>query len=190
MTLAYHFVGETLRDGSPIPEIGTWEVFEGECVVCESGLHASRDPFDALRYAPGQTLRLVEVDDIVTEQDDKLVCKRRRTVKQIDATVLLDRFARQCALDVIDLWEAPAVVRQYLETGDESIRSATQEAARSATRAAARSATRAAARDAAAAAWEAAWAAAEAAGAAWNAAEAARGSQRAKFNEMVNEAFK
>lgn len=29
--------------------------------------------------------------------------------------------ARRCALDVIDLWEAPSVVRRYLETGDETI---------------------------------------------------------------------
>jgi hypothetical protein len=38
-------------------------------------------------------------------------------------------FTRQCALDVIDLWDAPAVVRQYLETGDESLRASAWDAA-------------------------------------------------------------
>jgi hypothetical protein len=90
--------------------------------MCESGLHASRNLMDALQYAPGPYLRLVEVDDIVTEQPDKLVCRRRRTIQQIGATQLLREFARWCALQVIHLWDAPPIVRQYLETGDAGLR--------------------------------------------------------------------
>ena len=65
MTIAYHFVDEKLRDGRPIPADGEWLVHEGDAVLCESGLHASRDPFGALQYAPGATLCLVECEDIV-----------------------------------------------------------------------------------------------------------------------------
>ena len=141
--MAYHFVGDKLRDGRPLPEDGEWLVHDGPVEMCESGLHASRDPFDALAYAPGATLCLVECDDIVAEHCDKLVCRRRRIVKRIDATDLLRTFARRCALDVIHLWDAPAVVREYLETGDESKRDAAWDAARDAAWAAAGAAQRA-----------------------------------------------
>ena len=50
---AYHFVGSTLRDGSPIPEDGVTLVYSGALKMCRSGLHASIEPFDALCYAPG-----------------------------------------------------------------------------------------------------------------------------------------
>ena len=73
-------------------------------------------------------------------------------------------FSRLCALDVIHLWDAPEVVRRYLETGDESLRQEARDAAE-----AAEAALRAASWDAA----EAAEAALRAAS--WDAAEAAEG---------------
>ena len=167
---AYHFCGDTLRDGRPIPPDGEWLQHDGDVVVCESGLHASAHPLDALYYSPGPLLCLVECEDIANEHNDKFVCRRRMIVARFDATELLRAFARQCALDVIHLWDAPAVVRQYLETGDESLRDA------------ARAAAWAAAWDAAR---DAAWAAARAA-----ARDAARDAQKTKFAEMVNAKFK
>jgi len=166
---AYHFVGETLRDGRPIPADGEWLEHIGEVVICESGLHASWHPFDALQYAPGKTLCLVEVEDVISEQDDKLVCRRRRIVKRIDSEVLTREFARWCALQVIELWDAPDVVRQYLTTGDKTIRDAAWDAAWAAARAAARDAARDAARAAA--------------------RDAARAAQRDRFKKMVDAAF-
>ena len=198
---AYHFTGDTLRDGRPIPAIGEWLDHPGPIVPCESGLHASEHPFDALQFAPGPMLHLVELDgEIQTHgnQPDKIVGRRRKIVASIDATDLLREFARWCALQVAHLWDCPPVVSQYLETGDESIRAAAwaadRDAARDADRAAARDADRDADRDAAwADARDAAWAADRAAAraAAWAAAWAAdRDSQRAKLESMVNEAFK
>lgn len=131
---AYHFVGATLRDGRPIPADGEWLVHDGPVVICESGLHASRRPWHALKYAPGNTLCLVECEDVRDEQDDKLVCARRRIVKRIDAEPLLRAFARDEARRVLHLWNAPDVVRKYLETGDEAIRGAAWSAAWSAAR--------------------------------------------------------
>jgi hypothetical protein len=91
--------------------------------------------------------------------------------------LVLREFARECALDVIHLWDAPQIVRDYLESGDDNLRAAARAAARvaawDAARAAAWDAARAAARAAAmAAAGDAAWAAAWAASgdAAWDAA--------------------
>ena len=151
--LAWHFVGDTLRDGRPIPPDGEWLAHTGNLIMCKSGLHATRHPFDALKYAPGAMLCLVEVDGEIIEDADKLVCRRRRIIARRDATSMLREFARVQALSVAHLWQMPDIVRQYLETDDESLRDAAGAAAWDATRDAARDATRDAA-------WAAAWAAA------------------------------
>jgi hypothetical protein len=63
-------------------------------------------------------------------------------------------FARKCASDVLHQWEAPDIVKKYLETGDESIMEDARSAALSAARSAAMSASRSAAWSAAmSAAW-------------------------------------
>src|ERR1700674_4153218 len=191
MIQAWHFVGPTLRNGDPVPPDGEWLVYKGVLSMCESGLHASRRPWHALSYAPGATLCLVDCDGEVIEQDDKLVCSRRRIVTRMDFIEPLRYFARMQALSVMHLWEAPDVVLDYLMTGEESIRAAARDAAGDAARAAAGdaaggaawgvpawAAVGAAARDAAGdAAWDAAWDAARAAAwdAAWAAARAAAG---------------
>jgi hypothetical protein len=168
---AYHFVGDTLLDGRPVPADGEWLEHDGPIVICVSGLHASRRPWHALTYAPGPVLCVVEVEGIEAERRDKLVARRRRIVRRVDLTDDLRAFARQCALDVIHLWDAPDAVRRYLETGDASLREAAWNAAWDAactvacdvawdaTRAAAWSATRAAWDATRADAWEAAGAA-------------------------------
>jgi len=176
---AYHFVGDELRDGRPVPPVGEWLVHDGPMVMCKSGLHASRHPFDALTYAPGPILCLVDCDEIAAEDADKLVCRRRRIVARFDATTILRAFARRCALEVIHLWQAPQVVRNYL-TGDDSLRAAAWAAAWAAASDAARYA-----------AWDAAWDAAMAAAwGAWGAAwDAARNAQRERFARLVADEF-
>lgn len=170
MKRAWHFVGDKLRGGRDIPRNGAWLEHKVPVQICQTGLHASYDPFDALQFAPGSTLCLVDVDGIVTEQSDKLVCTRRRIVARMDATEMLRYFARMQALSVIHLYDdAPDVVLDYLMTGDEKI----WDAAKAASRAAARAAAWAAAMDAArAAALHAAW-----------------GAARQDFNELVRDCF-
>ena len=97
-------------------------------------------------------------DDLLTFQtilesnglDDALWCLRASDATEFE----MRRFARLAALDVAHLWDMPAIVRKYLETGDETKRAAAGAAAW-------------------AAAWDAAWAAALAARNAARAAEAA-----------------
>lgn len=174
MIEAWHFVGDTLRYGRPIPADGEWLVHTSPVDICSSGLHASRRPWHALEYAPGSTLCRVECDDVVVEQADKLVCRRRRIVERIDATETLRYFARMQALSAIHLYnDPPDVVLDYLMTGDEAKRSAAWAAAWAAAQAAARDAAQAAA-------WDAAWAAAR------DAARAAAGSD---FDALVYEQF-
>ena len=163
-----------------------------------AGLHASRDPHDALRYWRSGYLWRVQLGGTVVHGDDISFATERTYIAHIDATYLLWLYARLCALDVINLWDAPDVVREYLRTGDESNRDAARVAAWDAVRAAARAvsvtaewdAVRDAARAAAwaaarvapqfsprAAVWDAATNAVRAAAsaAAWDAASAAAG---------------
>ena len=144
--LAWHFCGKTLRDGSPVPKNGVWLEYSGPLKMCESGLHWSREPFDALQYAPGETLCLVEIGGKIVEpkegkHTDKGISPRRKIIARMDATELLHYFARMQALSAIHLNEYLCnsdAVCDYLMTGDESLRDAAWDAARDAARAAAR----------------------------------------------------
>ena len=188
---AWHFVGETLRDGRPIPKDGEKLVHTGKIELCVSGLHASIHPFDALKYAPGTTLCLVECERDIDKGDDKLVCRVRAIIARMDFSEPLCYFARMQALSVIHLWKQDPldVVLDWLMTGDEAIRvqaaydayDAAYDAARAAAHAAARAAAYAAASYAAANA--AYYAAANAARAAADAAA------RDEFEALVNECF-
>ena len=192
-TIYYHFTGATLRDGKPIPAIGKWLTFEGTPIPCKCGLHASLDPFDALQYARGNMLHQVYLSGTIVSHGspiNKFSAQKRKIVATIDdAEPILRLFARRVALDVIHLWDAPPIVKDYLETGDESKRTAAAAAAGDAAWAAARDAAWDAAGTAAwaaarAAAWAAAWAAARAAS--W---AAKRALYRCWFNEMIEAAF-
>ena len=197
MNIAYHFTGTTLRDGSPIPPIGHKLVYPGKIAICSAGYHWSRQPFDALQYAPGPMLHKVVFGGDVQEHHDKGVSSERTILATIDATYFLRRFAADQALSVSHLWPMPDAVREYLTGLDESKRAAARDAARAAAWDAARDAARAAAWAAAeAAAWAAARAAARdaARAAAWDAARdaaraAAEAAAKKEFNTRVEAAF-
>ena len=143
--LAWHFVGDALRDGRPVPADGVTLKHKGKLELCASGLHASERIIDALGFAPGPILCRVQMGGTIKKDSDKLVARQRTILWRIDSTDVLRKFARQCALDVAYFWDMPPVVRQYLETGDESVKAAAWAAASAAAWAAARDAARAAA---------------------------------------------
>ena len=168
--IGYHFVGKTLRDGRPIPADGEWLVHVGPVRICISGLHYSHEPYDALKWAPGNTLCLVEIEGVIDTQNDKGVCRRRKIIARIDAGPIQWYFARMQALSVVHLYPngTDDVVFDYLMTGNEALRNAARDAAR-----------------------DAAWAARDAAGyAAWEAAWEAGEAGRAEFNALIYAEFK
>ncbi len=172
--LAWHFVADTLRDGSPVPSDGDILKHDGPLVMCETGLHASQRIIDALKYAPGHTICRVRLwGSECQEHDDKLVGNARKILWRIDGEKLLRKFACDCALDVAHLWDMPPKVRDYLETQEESKRAADWAAAR------------AAAGDAARAARDATWSARDAP---WAAARAAKDATRAAAGDAVRDA--
>ena len=134
--LAWHFVGDTLRDGSAIPKDGEWLKVKTPLSLCNHGLHASLNPFDALQYAPGETLCRVALRGEIVHGDDKLCASERMIICRMDATELLRYFARMQSLSVVHLWDAPDVVLDYLMTGIEDIRAASSDASSYASRSA------------------------------------------------------
>lgn len=130
--LAWHFTGDTLRDGRDIPAVGEVLRHEGPIELCALGLHASERAIDALAYAPGPMIHRVRCGVDIQRQQDKLVCRERAILWSANAEIVLRAFARSWALSVRHLWDMPQIVATYLETGDESLRSAAESAARSA----------------------------------------------------------
>ena len=111
-------------DGREI-KIGATHIVEGEIIPCEHGLHLAPRILDALKYAPGPIIYRVEGSGTVIPHGkpiDKYACSERTYLAGgLDASEILRKFARLCALDVIHLWDAPDVVVRYLKTGDETI---------------------------------------------------------------------
>ena len=111
--------------------------------LCKRGLHGSVNILDALNYAPGPMLWRVEISGEILEEKDKLCGETRKALWGFDCRDLLFSFARECALDVIGNWKAPEIVRQFLMTGDISLKYAAESAAESAAWSAAESAAKA-----------------------------------------------
>ena len=163
------------QDGRKIVAGETLKV-DGPLRMCDHGLHACRRLIDAARYAPGPYVWFVELSGEVQHGDDKSVATERTAMWGYDATEVLRAFSRRVALDAVQkYWDEtkfgafPEVVKKWLETGDESLRSAAESAARSAARSAAEAAAEAAA-----------WYAAESA-----AASAARSAYNDLLTDMI-----
>lgn len=161
---------------------GETRTLDGEIVICAHGYHASRTAWDALQFAPGPVLCLVEVEP-VEERADKLASRSRRLIKAVNVERELREFVADCAERVLHFYEeaypgdqrpraAIATARAYAkgEATDEGL-----DAARAAAGAAAWDAARAAAR-----------AAAELATAARDAKLDAAGNE---FNSLINAEF-
>ena len=196
----WHFAA--MKDGKPVMRDGTMiepgkRYTVPKAIMCESGFHGSARAIDALQYAPGSWVSKRDIDEVIRGYD-KVCGPACVHTDGFDATEILRKFARLCALDVIDLWDSPEIVVRYLKTGDESIRIAARNAAMTtemyaatdAAIAAARASTRASATDAAiAAARYTATAAARtvARTAVW---DVARGKQNRRLTRMLNAELK
>jgi len=132
--------------------IGETHEVQGDIIPCKNGLHLSKRLIDALKYVPGPVVHKVVGHGVVVPDGnpvDKFACSKRTYVAKFDASDMLHKFARLCALDVIHMWDAPDVVVNYLKTGDPRLRDAAQGAAQGAARDVARYAAWGAARGAA-----------------------------------------
>jgi hypothetical protein len=70
--------------------------------MCEHGLHASKKPLDALRYAPGFIACKVELSGEIIEESDKACAERRKVLAMADAKTEILTFAVDCAQEALD----------------------------------------------------------------------------------------
>jgi hypothetical protein len=108
------------RDNRKI-HLGETHTVKGRLMMCERGLHASKNILDALDYAPGPVIYIVNVSAEIVG-DDK-ICSRSRTYVRggIDIRHILLKFARMCLLDAINPQKTPDIIIRYLKTGGESL---------------------------------------------------------------------
>ena len=98
--------------------IGKTHTCDGEYASCESWLHASPTPWDALGYASGPVLWEVEIlGDVVPRGDPitKFSARSRKYVRCVDLTSILRRFAAERALLAAHLWHISDIVREYIQ---------------------------------------------------------------------------
>lgn len=72
----WHFVGEKLRDGRPVPADGEWLEHSGQIEMCKAGYHGSLRIIDALNYAPANVICYCEFAGEIVHAYDKLVARR------------------------------------------------------------------------------------------------------------------
>ena len=122
---AWHFlpVDRKLRHGdNREPRAGeTLTVSPARLRLCEHGLHASKKPLDALYYAPGPIACRVELSGKVLQGTWGLCASERTILWWVDATEVLRKFPLLAALDMVQVWNAPGVVVQYLFTQDRNL---------------------------------------------------------------------
>ena len=105
--LAYHFLKSDMcsHEGHEPPwKEGETRTLDGEIVICAHGYHASRTAWDALQFAPGPVLCLVEVEP-VEEHTEKLVSRSRRLIKAVNVERELREFAADCAERMLHFYE-------------------------------------------------------------------------------------
>lgn len=115
----WHFLREDrkLRDNdNRVVEAGSILTIERTPILYEKCLYGRIKPLDALFYAPGPVVCRMDIRDRAVQGAD---CK---CLWMYNASDVLRKFARLCALSVIHMWDAPEIVVRYLKTGDESIR--------------------------------------------------------------------
>jgi len=163
-------------DNRPIV-IGETHTVDCNPILCKQGLHGSVSIMDALSYAPGPVLYLVDINGDIDVGEDKICGSSRTYLMGFDASDMLFEAARMFALVNIENIKPYTnkydLIVEYLKTGNSDLRSAAESAARSAAISAAWSA-----------AESAAWSTAEST--AWSAAEsAARSAARSAQNKIM-----
>ncbi len=74
---------------------------------------------NTLHWSPKTLVVLAsDHDAAIAALEAELASEKRRIARRIDAKALILKFARDCASDVLYLWAAPQVVKDFLATGE------------------------------------------------------------------------
>ena len=87
-------------------KIGKWKKLENNrpLILCENGLHASRQPLDSLNYCFGTKWFHCEAKGEIIEGNDKFCAREMRLTKEIP-TLVIKRFAIEAAKHVLPIHE-------------------------------------------------------------------------------------
>lgn len=122
--LAWYFAStdrRTLHGDSKLRP-GRTEVFEGELVLGHRGLHASRDPIDALIHGHGPIACRVELSGERMEGETQLCAAQRTLLWLADASGLLRERAREALGTRVDAdLRDEAALRRLLESAREDV---------------------------------------------------------------------
>ena len=120
---AYCFLADNnrLNDGRKI-KVGTTHKVGGVLVPLRNGIHASKHVADALVYSQGPELWRVELGGEVVRFGDNMCAREATYLANFNASKLLEAYMITCARDVAHLWDAPDIITEYFESGDESLR--------------------------------------------------------------------
>ena len=109
----WHFAGETLRDGRPLPKKGETLRHEGEVVPCKSGLHGSKRAIDALSSAPGWNVARVRLSGTIVPHGDPVdkyaASIRTNLTDYVSAKDVLVALSRRWALRALRVHAAGAL---------------------------------------------------------------------------------
>ena len=107
----YRFVESNLKssNGNIQWTVGDWVKHTGPLSLCESGLHACKEPLDSLNNVYGDRWFQVEARGNIVEGDDKFCASEMRLVREIPLAVIR-RHALDFAERVYGIW-----VKEYPE---------------------------------------------------------------------------
>ena len=140
----YYFANKNHRLGygdNRLIKKGVTHTVEPSLDQCDHALHAYRRAIDALRYAHGPVICIVELGGEILHGDTRSFATERTYLEVIDGEALISEFCHRCDLDTLELWErlfgGPGSIRSHLGTGSWGMREWTWQQAWNAPRAAA-----------------------------------------------------
>ena len=93
---------------------------EGFVRISCSDLIVFNDPNKALSTESGFCLHEVMIEE-KTNDNNEVIGYQETVLRSVDMMDSILSYMRRCALDVIDLWDAPDIIRKYLETDNEEL---------------------------------------------------------------------
>jgi len=100
--IAYHFLKDDMCGGygnePPWKEGEERELLKDrDLIMCQQGYHASPSFYDALRYARGNIVCIVELSGKILRDTDKFVARKRKLIKAVNAEKVLREWGCACA---------------------------------------------------------------------------------------------